>query len=205
MRSPPRWIVAQFGNPTGPLGHLAGFVMRTRPSNRLRNRRTVELLEIRQEERVLEIGFGPGLAIARAAELATSGKVVGIDHSEVMLRAATRRNAAAIRDGRVELRRGSADELPRFEAPFDKVLAVNVFMFWSDPVAVLSRVREVMRPGGTIALTLQPRRPGATQHDTRSAAERMTAALATAGFDHARTVILEMPPVPAACVLAQRP
>jgi ubiquinone/menaquinone biosynthesis C-methylase UbiE len=204
MRSPPRWIVAQFGNPTGPLGHLAGFIMRTRPSNRMRNRRTVELLEIRPEERVLEIGFGPGLAIARAAELAIAGKVVGIDHSEVMLRAAAKRNAAAIRQGRVELRLGSAGDLPRFDAPFDKVLAVNVFMFWSDPATVLSRVRELMRPGGTIALTLQPRRPGATRDDTLSAAERMTAALGAAGFEGVRTEILEMAPVPAACVLGRR-
>jgi hypothetical protein len=121
-----------------------------------------------------------------------------------MLRAATRRNAAAIRQGRGRQPLGSAAELPTFEAPFDKVLAVNVFMFWRDPVAVLSRLRDRMRPGGTIALTVQPRRPGATRDDTLSAAEGMTAALGAAGFEGVRSEILEMPPVPAACVLGQR-
>ena len=140
-----------------------------------------------------------------AAALATAGKVVGIDHSELMLRQARRRNAKAIADGRVELRLGTADALPRFEEHFDKVLAVNVFMFWADPVSVLGGLRQVMSPGGVIALTLQPRRRGATEVDTRAAAERMTAALRAAGFADVRTELLEMAPVPAACVLGRCP
>src|SRR5512138_1099995 len=116
-------IVRQFGRPRGPLGALAGLVMRLRPSNRLRNLRTVELLDIQPSDRVLEIGFGPGLAVARAAELASAGKVVGVDHSALMLRQARRRNARAIRAGRVELLLGSAEAVPRIEGGFQKVLA----------------------------------------------------------------------------------
>lgn len=196
-------IIRQFGKPSGPLGVLVGLIMRARPSNRLRNLRTVELLDIRPEDRVLEVGFGPGLAVARAAELASAGKVVGLDHSELMLRQATRRNAELIRAGRVELLLGSADALPRFERRFDKVLAVNVYMFWKDPVAVLGGLRLAMNPGGVIALTLQPRNRGATADDTRDAAERMTASLRAAGFGEVRTEIMEMAPVAAACVLGR--
>lgn len=198
-------IVRQFGRPSGPIGALAGLIMRMRPSNRLRNLRTLELLDIRPGDRVLEVGFGPGLAVARAAELVLSGKVVGIDHSELMLRQATRRNAGAIRAGRVELLLGSAEALPRFAAAFDKVLAVNVYQFWQDPASALDALRRAMNPGGSIALTLQPRRRGATGDDTRAAAERMEASLRAAGFDGVRTVILEMAPVAAACALGRAP
>jgi ubiquinone/menaquinone biosynthesis C-methylase UbiE len=197
-------ITRQFGKPSGPLGVLAGLVMRLRPSNRLRSSRTLDLLDIRPEDRVLEVGFGPGLAVARAAELATAGKVVGIDHSELMLRQARRRNARAIRAGRVELLLGSAGALPRMEDRFDKVMAVNVYMFWKDPVSVLGGLRQVMNPGGVIALTLQPRRRGATADDARSAAERMSASLQAAGFGEVRTEILEMAPVAAACAFGRR-
>jgi ubiquinone/menaquinone biosynthesis C-methylase UbiE len=196
-------LVRQFGKPQGPLGVLAGLIMRVRPSNRLRNQRTLELLHLQPADRVLEVGFGPGLSVARAAELATAGRVVGVDHSALMLRQATRRNARAIRAGRVELLLGSADALPPFAEPFDKVLAVNVYMFWADPVAVLADLRRAMRPGGTIALTLQPRRRGATVDDTRAAAAGMAASVQAAGFAEVRQELLEMAPVAAACVLGR--
>ena len=198
-------IVQQFGKPSGLLGVLVGFIMRVRPSNRLRSVRTLQLLNIRPEDRVLEVGFGPGLAVAGAPERAPAGKVVGIDHSPLMLRQARRRNAKAIRAGRVELLLESADALPRFEERFDKILAVNVYMFWDDPASVLTSLRSLMKPGGVIALTLQPRRRGATADDTLAAAKRMAASLEAAGFGEVRTQILEMAPVAAACVLGRNP
>lgn len=182
-------IVQQFEKPRGLLGVIVGLIMGVRPSNRLRSLRTVELLNIRPEDRILEIGFGPGLAIARAAELATAGKVVGIDHSVLMLRQARRRNAATILAGHVELLLGSADALAPFTERFDKVFAVNVYMFWKDPVSALSGVRHVMKPGGVIALTLQPRNRGATGDDARAAGERMTASLRAAGFSEMRNLV----------------
>jgi len=187
-------IVQQFGKPSGPLGVLAGLVMRMRPSNRLRNSRTLDLLGIQPKDRVLEVGFGPGVAVARAAALAPEGKVVGVDHSELMLRQARRRNAKAISAGRVELILGSADALPRLEDRFDKVMAVNVYMFWKDPVSVLRGLRQVMSPGGVIALTLQPRRRGATMDDTRVAAEGMSADRLTVAPGDARASITRSRP-----------
>jgi hypothetical protein len=62
-----------------------------------------------------------------------------------------------------------------------------------------------MKPGGVIALTLQPRRRGATADDTQAAAKRMAASLEAAGFGEVRTEILEMAPVPAGCVLGRNP
>ncbi len=198
-------VVRQFGKPSGLLGRMAGLIMRVRPSNRERNLRTLALLEIRPADHVLEVGFGPGLAVQRAAELASRGKVVGVDHSELMLRQARSRNAKAIEAGRVELLLGSAERLPELRTRFDKVFAINVVLFWDDPVAVVRGLREVMKPGGTIALTLQPRRPGATGDDARAAAERISTMLRDAGFEHVRSEILDMEPVDAACVLGHVP
>ena len=57
-------IVGQFGHPRGVAGNVAGWVMTHRPSNRRRNSWVTSLLEVQPTDRVLEIGFGPGLAIA---------------------------------------------------------------------------------------------------------------------------------------------
>jgi SAM-dependent methyltransferase len=203
MTSMRSMVVKQFGRPTGILGRVVGLVMRVRPSNRERNRRALALLKIQPEHEVLEVGFGPGIAIEHASELASRGKVIGIDHSELMLREAQRRNAKAIDAGKVELLLGSAERLPAFSVRFDKVLAVNVHMFWDDPVAVLRGLRGAMKPGGVILLALQPRNPGATNDDARAAAERMATALRGAGFENVRIEFLEMAPVNTACVLGQ--
>jgi cyclopropane fatty-acyl-phospholipid synthase-like methyltransferase len=177
--------------------------MATRPSNRERNRRTIELLDIQPDDWVLEIGYGPGLAIQWAAERAVRGKVVGVDHSEVMRRQAERRNEREIAAGRVELHTAALDALPEFDGRFDKVLAVNVFMFWPDAVGALARLAALMKHGGTIALTYQPRMQAATSEDTRRGGAQIADRLRAAGFSDVRTEILPMKPVDAVCVLAR--
>src|SRR5919108_4897925 len=113
--------VRQFGHPRGIAGRMAGWVMAHRRSNRQRNRWVVSLLEVQPTDRVLEVGFGPGVAIAELSRrVGASGHIYGVDHSAVMLRQASRRNAAAIRAGRVTLIRASVDQMPpALDGPFD--------------------------------------------------------------------------------------
>ena len=104
-------------------GLLVGWEMALRPSNRRRNRWAVSLLDVQPADLLLEIGFGPGIAIREAARHAKRGHVVGIDHSPEMVRQATRRNQAAVTEGRVELRQAAVDALPPFDWIFDTFLA----------------------------------------------------------------------------------
>jgi SAM-dependent methyltransferase len=122
-----------------------------------------------------------------------------------MLRQATRRNAIAIAAGRVDLRLGSAESLPEFSERFDKVIAINSYMFWKDPEVVLLGIRERMKSGGVIALTFQSRKRDATNQDTQRGAEARAASLQRAGFDNVRIETFEMKPVNAACVLGEAP
>ncbi len=74
---------------------------------------------------MVEVGFGPGDGVRLAAETASDGFVAGVDYSELMVRKARERNAAAIEAGTVDLRYGRASELP-FEADsFDKAFSIN--------------------------------------------------------------------------------
>ena len=101
----------------------------------------------------------------------TEGVVIGVDQSEVMVRLARRRNAAAVHSGRVDLRLGSVEALPDLGGALDKILSVNSMGFWPDPVARLSELRCRLRTGGVIAIASQPRCPGAT-HETSARAAR---------------------------------
>lgn len=143
-------IGTQFRNPSGRAGALMGGAMRV--INRAPNRLAVEALEVGPHDRVLELGCGPGEALAAIARLAPQGTLQGVDLSDVMLRQAARRNAAAIAQRRVTLHRASFEALPLADASIDRVLAVNVVYFWYDPHAVLTEIRRVLAPGGRLVL-----------------------------------------------------
>jgi SAM-dependent methyltransferase len=197
-------MVRQFHHPRGVAGRVAGWIMAHRGSNRRRNRWVASLVDARPTDRVLEIGFGPGVAIAALAERVTRGVVYGIDHSAVMVQVASRRNAAAVRADRVVLRQAAVDRLPTFGDPLDAVFAVNSVGFWPDPVDRLRELRGLLRPGGRIALASQPRCPGATRETTVRAAGELEDLLVRAGFTKPRVETLDLDP-PVACVLAVNP
>jgi SAM-dependent methyltransferase len=194
-------VVGQFHRPHGPGGYVAGWVMAHRSSNVRRNQWVVSLLDVQPSDRILEIGFGPGIAIAALSALTPNGVVFGVDHSDVMVRVATRRNATAVRAGRVDLRLATADALPDFGASLDKIVAVNSMGFWPEPVARLKELRTLLCADGTIAVASQPRCPGATAETSAKARLEIEATLRAAGFSPTRVETLDLDP-PVVCVLA---
>ena len=187
-------IRSQFRQPRGFVGGLVRWEMALRASNRQRNVWAVGLLGVQPTDRVLEIGFGPGIAIRELSRRATHGLVYGVDHSAVMVRQATRRNTAAERAGYVVLRLGAAEQLPTCAAPFDKVLAVNTMGMWREPDAGLQAVHRLMRPGGRIAIVSQLRCPGATAETTVAAGRAIAARLTAVGFTRIRSDTLALTP-----------
>jgi SAM-dependent methyltransferase len=213
-----RTVIAQFHDPTGVGGRLAGWVMAHRRSNVSRNRWAVDLLDLGPDDRVVELGCGPGVALAAIADRVVGGVAVGVDQSAVMIDQAQRRNAAAVAGGRVELVCATVEELlpvngERLRAgtdpgplagPFDAALAVNTVAFWDQPEARLAVLRGLMRPGGRVAVVSQPRNAGATADTTQSAGADLEALLEKAGYTGITADTLDLEP-PAVCVQATVP
>jgi SAM-dependent methyltransferase len=139
-----------FGRPRGVPGRLGGIIMAH--TNADCGAWVTELLEIGPYDSVLEVGFGPGVIIQRLSQLAVAGHIAGIDPSQEMVAQARARNATAIKDGRVDLRRGSVEHLPFDDNAFDEALAINSMQVWPDSVAGLREMRRVMKPSGRVAL-----------------------------------------------------
>ncbi len=143
-------LVRIFGRLQGILGRLGGTIMAR--TNDECGAWVVDLLGIEPPDRILEVGFGPGVVIQNLARLASAGHVAGVDPSREMVRQAQTRNAAAIRSGVVDLRLGAVDSLLFEDNSFDKALAINSMQVWPDPIAGLREMRRVLKPGGKIAL-----------------------------------------------------
>ncbi|HSK92196.1 MAG TPA: class I SAM-dependent methyltransferase [Euzebyales bacterium] len=168
--------------------------MATRPSNVERNRWAVDQLAVGPTDRVLEIGFGPGVAIEALVARVTEGQVWGVDHSDLMVRKAARRNAQAIAEGRLRLTQASVADVDATPAPLDLILAVNNLGMWPDPPTQLERLQRLLRPGGRIAIGVQPRASGADAETARRRADEVAALLADAGLDRIETRQLALDP-----------
>jgi len=180
-----------FGCPKGILGQLGGIIMAR--TNQKCAAWVIALLDIQPHDRVLEVGFGPGVGIQLLAKSASAGYVAGVDYSEAMVEQATARNVQAIESGRVDLRHGSVECLPFEDNTFDKALAINSMQVWPDAVAGLQETRRVLKPGGRIALGFTPY----SGQPQSGVPERLTAA----AFTEAHVVETEL----GFCALAVKP
>ena len=150
-----KFMTRQFGHPSGVFGRFIGSQMAK--GNAYDAQWTLSLLDIQPSHRILEIGFGPGVSTQMASQRATEGFVAGIDHSSTMVEAASQRNAAAIRAGRVELKQGNVASLPYPDQSFDMAFSLHSIYFWQNPVQCLREIKRVLKPGGLLAITIQPR------------------------------------------------
>jgi len=150
-----RWsalLDRQHRQPQGLIGRLIGerMVRQHGPETNW----GVDLLDVQPGDRVLELGFGAGRGLALLAQRSAEGRVVGVDLSATMVRAARRRNRAAMRAGRMALLRGDLAALPFNDGRFDKILSIHTFYFWPEPLLVCATLLRLLRPGGICAIVL---------------------------------------------------
>jgi len=151
--TPTGTTAGQAARPHGLVGRGFGRVMAW--LNDEMNRFALERLDLRPDQRVLEVGFGPGLLLRAIADRMVSGSVDGVDWSPAMLAQARARNRFHLACGRVRLHEASIARLPFPDACFDRACAVNSFQFWPDPAACLRELRRVLRPGARVAIALR--------------------------------------------------
>ncbi|KUN04774.1 hypothetical protein AQI95_17940 [Streptomyces yokosukanensis] len=99
--------------------------------------------------KVLEVGCGPGyLGLEWIVRVAPTATLVGIDISEAMVRRA-RANAQEYGvAAQCAFECATVLELPHEDRSFDHVISTSSFHEWADPVAALTEIHRVLRPGG---------------------------------------------------------
>jgi SAM-dependent methyltransferase len=197
-----RTLIAQFHRPEGILGRVAGWIMAHRSSNLERNRWTVELLDVKPDDLVCELGPGPGVTLGHL--IGKAGRVIAVDHSPLMLQQCAARHREAILRGCLVLREASFTNLPDI-GQVDKMIAVNALQFDALSEPALRGISAHLKPGGVLAVTFQPRGKSPTANDVDDAAAKTRALLEAAGFENLREHRLPLDPVAAVCIIGQRP
>lgn len=129
-----------------------------------RIRWAVDVLDSDPSEEILEIGPGPGVAIALICERLVDGHITAIDRSATAVGQASKRNAACIAAGKAVVLHTDLSEAAFKNLRFDQIFAINVNLFWVQPDGPqLAIVANLLRPGGRFTLFYEA--PSVTKAD----------------------------------------
>ncbi|HET6963285.1 MAG TPA: methyltransferase domain-containing protein [Acidimicrobiales bacterium] len=96
---------------------------------------------------LLDVGCGPGTITTELAAVVAPGRAVGLDREPEVIEEAGRSSG-----GRAEFLAGDVYGLEFEGGSFDVVHAHQVLQHLADPVAALTEMRRVLRPGGLLAV-----------------------------------------------------
>lgn len=116
---------------------------------------TRDTMQLKNNESILEIGFGNGKFFNKLFSTAANLKISGLDFSPEMLREATANNKSIPGNGTLTLQLGSSDKIPFADNSFDKVFCINVIYFWEQPELHVKEIYRVLKPGGKFYTTIR--------------------------------------------------
>jgi arsenite methyltransferase len=113
----------------------------------------IAVAELREGERVLDLGSGGGIDVLLSARrVGPSGRAIGLDMTDEML-ALAQRNAADAGATNVEFLKGHIEAIPLPADSVDVVISNCVINLAADKPAVFREIARVLKPGGRMGVT----------------------------------------------------
>jgi cyclopropane fatty-acyl-phospholipid synthase-like methyltransferase len=141
-------IAYQFKKPTGFLGIFTANLMAK--NNQKNYDRLIMDLDLQPQDKLLEIGYGPGIGIRLIAEKCSTCTIHGIDFSKLMYKRASKYNKQYIDAGRVQLQHGDFLHVPVAQNEYDKIFCLNVVYFWNELRAPFEKVHSLLKQSGSL-------------------------------------------------------
>ena len=143
-------ITSQVAKPTGFFGRILARGWAWGHKDFYKN--TAKVLNLKPDDKYLEIGFGSGLFIKKYASHVA--RIAGLEYSEDMVKLASSINSDLIKSGKAEFKQGDVSALPWGDNEFSVVVGIETFFFWSEPETSLKEIFRVLAPEGRLVLEM---------------------------------------------------
>ena len=141
------------GNPTGDAGKQ--MLERMNQSHYELTGWALNYFDLKDNNTILDIGCGGGMTLNRLSKLVPDGRFFGIDHSLVAVNESIKLNKNLIDSGKMKIEEASVDSLPFNDNSFDRIITVESFYFWPNPVENLKEVLRILKKGGKFMLVAE--------------------------------------------------
>jgi len=146
--------------PKGVTAKLAGYGaddLTTLPADAVENSfgcgNPLAFADVNEGEVVLDLGSGAGIDLLLAARrVGPTGRVIGVDMTDVMIERA-RANAAAAGFDTIEVRKGIIEDLPVDTASVDVLISNCVINLSPEKDRVFAEIARVLKPGGRMRVS----------------------------------------------------
>ena len=114
-----------------------------------------DLMSVKTDDRIIEIGSGTGKLIYKMAQNIDTGLIEGVDFSSAMVSVARKKNKNSIAKGRVKIVEGDFDNLPYEKEKYSKACSVNTLYFWPSPMHTAKIIADILKPDGKLILAFE--------------------------------------------------
>ena len=111
-----------------------------------------ETLAVEKNDRILEIGSGPGTMIKEIADSVENVSIQAVDFSKPMVEVCRKRNKKHIKAGKVKVHLGDFNQIRFDDDCFDIIFSVNTIYFWDDPESTVAKIGRELKRGGRLVL-----------------------------------------------------
>jgi SAM-dependent methyltransferase len=142
-------VISQAVEPRGALGWVVAWIMPVFSEAGCGN--LAGLLDLQPDDDLLEVACGSGAFLKECASHVRY--IAGLDHSEVQIKMARKRNRDRITAGTAEIVKGDSTALPWEDNRFSAVTC-NCLGCFAQPLESLKEMHRVLRPGGRAVLSI---------------------------------------------------
>jgi ubiquinone/menaquinone biosynthesis C-methylase UbiE len=144
-------IASQLKHPTGEKGIEMANMMHETNINMTRH--SIQNLNIKDGDSILELGHGNAGHAAFLFEQAEKLKYYGLEMSELMFQEARQINRNFVSQKQAFFSLYDGNVIPFNDSFFNKIFTVNTIYFWQEPEKLLLEIYRVLKPSGHFCIT----------------------------------------------------